>query len=138
MTNWHGYFGIENINLNAEQRQTLVTSLQTLGPTSHNQPCMLNHWRTRLDGEAVLFEALFDEDVLTVQAFKNYLTAIFGADAIDHVTAGTTTPVVTFSKGGVDYLRVALFGGVGATWDESHDEVLAYLATNQVEWEEAQ
>jgi hypothetical protein len=96
---------------------------------------MLNHWRTRLDGEAVIFEAVFDEDALTIQAFKARLTAIFGVDAIDHSVSGTPTPVITFSKGGTDYIRVVLFGGVGATWQDSGDAARAYLATNSAEWE---
>lgn len=45
------------------------------------------------------------------------------------------TPIVTFSRGGTDYLRFALFGGQGAAWMESGDECRGYLAANQDEWE---
>lgn len=72
---WHGYFGIENLNLNPTQRATLIQALRALGPSSDPLPDRLNHSHTRLDGQAAIFEALFDESVLTVQAWKNRLAA---------------------------------------------------------------
>jgi hypothetical protein len=142
MANWHGYIGIENLNLNATQRQVLVDALKVLGPTSDPQPARLCHWRTRLDNEAVIFEALFNEDNLTVARFKGRLGAIFGIDpaSIDHTTitrhfADGDTPVVTFSRLGTDYLRFALFGGTGASWQQSGDECRGYLVANREEWE---
>lgn len=142
MATWHGYLGIENINLNSSQRQTLVQAIRALGPSNHSQPCMLNHWRTRLDNDAAIFEALFDEDNLTVNWFKQRLGAIFGVSwvTIGHSVQNVTfvsqnTPIVTFSRTGTDYLRMALFGGTGATWEQSRVEVLGYLAANQAEWE---
>jgi len=143
--NRHVYFGIENLNLNASQRQVLVEALRGLGPAGDRQPAHLCHWRTRLDGEAAIFEALFDESRITVQAFKNRLGVIFGVDpnsidqAVSNVTFGARdTAVVTFSRNSTDYLRVAFFGYDGVdwpTWDESRVETLAYLAANQEEWE---
>jgi hypothetical protein len=67
---WHGDFGIENLGLNDEQRRELVAALRNLGPDTHPQPACLCHWRTRLDNAAAIFEALFDEDMLTVDAFR--------------------------------------------------------------------
>ena len=117
MANWHGYIGIENLNLNDTQRGELIQALRSLGPSSDPQPARLCHWRTRLDGEAAIFEALFDESNLTVAKFKNRLGSIFGVDpaAIDHsiITrhfSEGNTPVVTFSYLGTDYLRFAPFG----------------------------
>jgi hypothetical protein len=143
MANWHGYLGIENLNLNASQRQTLVEELKALGPSSDPQPERLCHWRIRLDGEAAIFEALFNEDNLTVARFKQRLGAIFGVDpaAINHTTitshfAGGNTPVVTFSRAGTDYLRFALFGGAGVSWQQSGDECRGYLAAYLAEWDE--
>lgn len=142
MAKRHFYLGIENLALNATQRQTLVDVLKALGPASDPQPARLCHWRTRLDDEAAIFEALFDEDNLTIPKFKQRLGDIFGVDpaTIDHATqsksyAGGTTPIVTFSHGGTDYLRFALFGGQGAAWMESGDECRGYLAANRDEWE---
>ena len=139
---WHGYFAIEDLNLTDAQRDTLVDVLKALGPDSHPSPACLNHWRTRLDGDAAIFEALFREDMLTVDAFKQRLGAIFGVDpaTIDHTLTifhfgDGDTPVAVFSRSGVNYLRMALFGGVNATWQESGDECRAYLAANLAEWE---
>ena len=144
MADYHVYFGIENINLNATQKSQLIVALKALGPATHPKPCMLNHWRVRLDGNAVFFEALFDETKITVQAFKNYLGTIFGINPALITSANTTqhfgghsTLVVTFTYNAVNYLRVALFGYAGGwpSYAFSHDEVLGYLKLNQMAWE---
>jgi hypothetical protein len=146
MTRRHIYFGIENLNLSAEQRGALVEVLRALGPAHSGQPCRLCHWRTRLDNEAAIYEALFDEDTITVQAFKSRLGNIFDVSpsTIDHSTNQVTldsrqTAVVTFSRNETDYLRVAFFGYAGdedwPTWEESRVEAVAYLAANEEEWE---
>ena len=142
---WHGYLGIENINLNDNQRSALVDALQALGPASDPQPCMLCHWRFSLDSGKAIFEALFQESALTIDAFKDRLGTIFGVGpaTIDHTLSNVTfaersTPVAFFSRGGIDYLRMALFGGTGATWEQGRIEVLAYLAASRAEWEETE
>ena len=141
MALWHGYIGIENINLDAVQRQTLIDAIKALGPSSDPQPARLNHWRTRLDEEAAIFEALFNDENLTVDKFKDRLAAIFGTqasqidDAISNVDyAGYGTTIVMFSRKKIDYLRFALFGGRDAAWMESGDECRAYLHANLEEW----
>ena len=141
----HVYFGIENLALNDTQRGELVDALRKLGPLTHPSPACLCHWRTRLDGQAAIFEALFNEDVITVQAFKNRLGNIFeiDPDSIDHNVNLVTldvlqTAVVTFGRNGTDYLRVAFFGYNGTdwpTWEQSNVETLAYLAANRDLWE---
>lgn len=141
MTQRHHYIGIENLALNATQRATLIDALKALGPASDPQPARLNHWRTRLDGRAIILEALFDEDNLTVAKFKDRLAAIFGVDpaSVGDVSASTAYgPAVTFSRGGTDYIRFLLFGGAGAAWRESGDACRAYLAANAAEWESAE
>ncbi len=142
MTQRHVYLAVENLNLNPTQRTTLVDALKALGPASNKQPSRLNHWRTRLDNEAVILEALFNEDNLTVDVFKDRLGAIFSVNpaTIDHSTLTPTfdsrpSPVVTFSRSGIDYIKFCLFGGVGATWQQSGNECRAYLAANRAEWE---
>lgn len=47
----------------------------------------------------------------------------------------TPTPVATFAYSGIPMLRMALFGGINATWRESWVECTAYLAKNRDEWE---
>ena len=141
----HVYFGIENLALNDTQRGELVDALRKLGPDKHPQPACLCHWRTRLDGQAAIFEALFNEDVITIAAFKNRLGNIFDIDpeSITHAVvyptfANLSTAVVTFGRNATDYLRVAFFGYNGTdwpTWEQSNVETLAYLAANRDLWE---
>jgi len=135
---WHGYLGIENVGLNAAQKQLLVIELRKLGPKTHPQPAMLNHLRTRLDGDAVIFEAEFDENKITVASIKQYLADVFGIDpsTITHTTQSTQYgPMVTFSRG-TDKLRMLLFGGIGSNWDESRLNALAYLKVDADRWED--
>jgi len=138
----HCYIGIENLNLNVTQRTTLINGLKQLGDNLNPQPCHRNHWRIRLDNQAVIFEALFEDDTISIQAVKNWLANIFGVavGTISHSVnnqsfAGGSTPVVTFTRTGTNYLRLAQFGGVGATWEQSRQEVLGYLALNRAAWE---
>lgn len=63
---WSGYFGIENIALTAPQKATLVAALRSLGPSDDPQPAELMHSRTRLDNDAVIFRARFQDGALTV------------------------------------------------------------------------
>jgi len=141
---WHGYFAVEDLNLSATQRETLIGQLKKLGPPNSPKPHYRNHWRVRLDGRAAIFEALFNENALTVDAFKQKLGALFGVDpdTIDHSVImrdyagnGSRTPIATFSRGGTDYLRFAAFAGVPSDRSESGDECRAYLAANAAEWE---
>ena len=133
----HVYLAIENIGLNDTQRDTLIDALKQLGPKSHPQPSHLCHWRIRLDGQAAIFEALFNEDHLTVEAFKTRLSIIFNveiATITDVVQQTQYGPLVTFGCI-TPRIRFLLFGGVNATWMESGDACRAYLAANIDDWE---
>ena len=143
---WHGYWGIENLGLNATQRDTIIDELWRLGPSSDPQPARLNHWRTRLDGQAAIFEALWNENAITIDAFRQRLATLFNIDpeTIDHdvslfTFAARQSAVVTFSRNGTNYLRTVFFGYAGGddwpTWNESGDEARAYLRLYQEEWE---
>ena len=145
MAQWHGYIGVENLNLNTSQRQILIDEIKALGPTSDPQPARLNHWRTRLDNQAAIFEANFNENNLTINKFKQRLGTIFGVDpaTINHSTVQPTyatrkTPVVTFARSGTDYVRFAAFGGTAATWPQSRVETVAFLIANSDDWEPAE
>ena len=148
MTAWHGYFGIENLALNATQRSLLVGALRVLGPVSDGSPARLNHWRVRPDNQAVIFEALFEEENISVDAFKVRLGTIFGVapGTINHAVLRVTwrhleSAGVTFSRAGTDYLRLVLFGYDGSrwpSWKESGIEARAYLAANAAAWEVAE
>ena len=142
----HLYFGIENLALNATQRGLLVDALQALEHAANNpQVACFNHWRTRLDGQAAIFEAVWNKDAISIETFKKRLGTIFGVSwvtighSVDLVTFDSReTAIVTFSRSEVDYLRVAFFGYDGSdwpTWAESGNECRAYLAANAEEWE---
>ena len=99
-------------------------------------PAHFNHWRVRLDKQAIILEALFNEDHLTVDAFKNRLSIIFNVeiDTITDVVQQTQYgPLVTFGCI-TPRIRFLLFGGVNATWMESGDACRAYLADNTDDW----
>ncbi len=121
MASWHGYLGVENLALNATQRATLVAALRALGPEEYRSPACLCHWRTRLNGEAAIFG-------VAVGSIDDAGSSVSFADG--------NMPVVMFSHAGTDYLRLALFGGLGVEWNESGDEARGYLAANSAEWEE--
>jgi hypothetical protein len=131
------YYGIENLGLNALQKATLVDALKQIGDNHSPYPNHRNHWRVRLDNDAVIFEGKFSDEDWTADSVKNKLANIFG---VNPATIGDSTqstqygPVVTYSRGG-DKLRLIAFGGLLASWEESHDKVLAFLADNRAEWE---
>ena len=90
-----------------------------------------------MDGDAAILEARWNKDNITVNKFKDYLGNIFGIDpaTIDHVITTPGVNVVSvFSRSGTDYLRVAFFGGIDCTWEESRQAVLAYLRVNRELW----
>lgn len=139
---WRGYFGIESLALTDPQKTLLVAELEGLGPSEHPQPAYLNHWRYRLDNQAAIYEALFDFGQLTIAKTKTRLGAIFGISpvTIGHTVtetdfAGLATLVITFSRTGTDYIRMALFGGLGSSYEDSHAEVLGYLFANLDQWQ---
>lgn len=138
----HQYIGLENIALTAPQKATLITALAALGPAADSSPARLNHRRVRLDGDAVIFEASFGDNDLTVAALKQYLANVFGVAVGQIANANTSqtfavlpTPIVTLAYQSVNRLRVALFGGTGATHEQSRVECIAYLAANAAQWE---
>ena len=153
------YIGIENIALPDSHRNAIVKHLQRLGPVSFSlttdgegnavevvthhsdMPNFRCHWRIRLDGQAAIFEALFDTARVTPIAIRNRLAAIFGLSntSISYSTAQSAYgPTVTYRYNGVNYLRLIAFGGVGASWAESHAAALAYVADNLEKWETAE
>jgi hypothetical protein len=141
---WAGYLAMENIALTNPQRATLVAALSALGPSSDPQPARLNHRRTRLDNDAVIFETLFQDVDLTTATLRGYLANVFGVP-VAQITSNTTqqtfadrqSPIVTLTYQSTQRMRVALFGGTGATWAQSAVEARAYLSANAAAWGEA-
>ena len=135
------YYGIENLALNDTQRQTLIDALKQLGDNQSVYPNFRNHRRVRLDGDAVIFEGKFNDADWTIDSIKNKLANIFSISAAvitDSVNQTVYGPVVTFGAGETDRLRMVAFGGLLATWEESHDAVLDYLSNNHLDWESEQ
>ena len=136
----HLFIGIEVLSMTAPQKATLVAALRALGPQADPQPARLNHSRTRLDGNAAMFEAAFGDNEVTIDAVKQYLANAFGVDpaTITHVVAQTAYgPLVTLARAGVDRLRLIQFGGVSPIWAESGEACRAYLIANAAAWEAA-
>lgn len=136
------YIGIENLGLNDAQRDTLVAAIRTFGRNEGGEPrYRMQPHPVRMDRQAGIFEATFDDSMLTIAAWKTRLAAIFGVN-VSTITHTVNTPnfgqhvavVVTFSRLGTDYLRVCLFGGVNATWEQSRLDVLDYLAESGAAW----
>lgn len=134
---WHGYILLENLSLNNTQRSLLVDGLKTLGPSSSPQPAELNHWRIRLDNDAVIFEAKFNTNNISISAIKNRLGNIFGIDPgdINHATIPGDDTVIAFSYLAIDRIRFTVFGTLSALWNESGDRARGYLLANITEWE---
>jgi len=133
-------YGIENLALPAQQKALLVDALRALGRNADPAPCRRNHWRVRLDEEAVIWHAAWDVSDWTIATMKARLAAIFGV-AVGTITASTQStqygPVVTFGRSGTNYLRAIVFGGVDCTWEQSHAAALAYLRDYAEQWEES-
>lgn len=138
------YFGIENLNLTAPQKQTLIDGLKTIGTAeSSNQPCERMHTRIRNDNDAMIFEALVDENSLTMLAIRTRLAAIFGV-AVGTISTSTNQVatiglVVTFIHSAQNKCRMVAFGHNGSAWGttvQSRAAAQAYLATNATAWGE--
>lgn len=138
------YFAIENIALTAPQKATLVAALRTLGPSSHPQPAELMHDRVRLDGDAVIFRARFQDGDLTTLNLRQFLANTFGV-AVAQISVSNTpqtfgtlpSPILTMTFQAVARMRFILFGGLAATVQQSNAECVAYLIANASAWGDA-
>lgn len=137
------YLGIENLTLTNAQRNQLVAHLQGLGLDNNGPlPNRRNHWRIRPDNQAAIFEAAFDDGTISIAAVKTRLGIIFNIDpaqishsvATPSYSAGNSTTVVTFIYQAVSRLRIAAFGTLSGTWQQSNAEVRGYLAANIATW----
>lgn len=142
MANWIGYIGIEIIDMTADQRQELVDVIKRIGKADNSPfPNLRMQIRVRLDSDAAIFEAVFDEDNLTVAQFKTWLGNIYSVDpsTITSTTQQTNYgPMATFARpANTPRLRMLLFGGVNADWETSRLATVAYLSANREDWEGA-
>ncbi|GAF82574.1 unnamed protein product [marine sediment metagenome] len=142
MADIHTYFVVERKNIGSGNWAALVALFEAMGMQYSKFPCFNNHDRTRLDGDAVIYESKFDTEEVSIAAFKQLLADEFGVDVADigdvqdtadYAGIGTTTWVFTY--GGVDRFLIERFGGGEASWMQSGDEARGYLKLNSVEWE---
>jgi hypothetical protein len=145
MSVWHGYLAIMDVALLNGQRGTVWQLLQGYGLENEGRrPHRRFCWRDNLAADKRICKAAFDDEALTVSQFKQALATALGLAVADIATATTSqtflarpTPIVTFkySPNTTARLRLALFGGVNATWAESRAECLAYVMANLAEWD---
>lgn len=141
---WHGYVGFQDVNLNANQRATLWDVLKDLPPAlSTGQPKHRNQWIVSLDKSKAICELLFDEESISIAGITRKLANIFNVneDNIDvdrrRIELGWShSPVWTFSYNGTNYLRVIVFGGIGADFLQSKDACMDYFLQNMDDWKE--
>ena len=142
----HIYWGIENLNLTNTQRNHLVEALRTIGPKKDLQPANMNHAVIRSDNQAAIFEALVDPEYIRLSSIKQYLGKIFNIDP-NTITDSSSlqtfservSRVVTIRRGGVNYLRMVIFGYSSGDdwpiWEQSRQEARAYLILNGELWQ---
>jgi len=120
------------------QRQTLIDALRALVPERDEQPAWRIHLRLRLDSQATIVEARWQDAHITDASIRRYLAQAFGVAEGTVTSAATTNAfgrVLTLTHSAVQRVRFLLFGGIGATWEQSRQAVLAYLAANLAQWE---
>lgn len=138
------YLGAENISLSAAEKTKFRDTLSAIGPAVHPSPAELMHWRTRVDGDAVLMRAAFQETDMTTNGLRQLLATVLAipvaqvAAAVSTVTyKSMASSIVTMSVGGVDKMRFIQFAGTRSSVQQSNDEVIAYLKASAVAWGDA-
>ena len=139
------YWYVERLNLTNAQRDTLVDGLKALAPNvARPQPADRNHWRVRMDGNAAIFEAEWDDTTITAVSVRNRLAALFGVSqaSVTHTTSAPTilarpSEVATYRYNSQDRVRFGVFGGRDSDWGSSQAEAREYLLQNAAAWEPA-
>ena len=144
MANWHGYFVVERQSISIENWDALIALFEAMGQHDTSFPMYNNHWRARLDGDAVIYESNFDTTEVSVEAFKQLLADEFGVDVADIedeqsiVVYGdyeTNVWQFIYPIAGQDRFKVERFGH-GGDWEVSRNECLGYLSLFHNEWDE--
>jgi hypothetical protein len=135
------YLGAENISLTQAQKDAFRETLRVIGPLSHPQPAELMHWRTRLDGDAVLMRSLFNDADMTMAGLRGLIATALQVPiaTVTSATAGVTyssvpSAIVTIAASGVDKMRFIQFAGTRSPIRQSNIEALAYLKLNALAW----
>jgi hypothetical protein len=146
MALWYGYMGAENLALNEAQKDAFVERLRGLGQRNNGANRFKMQLRPRLDNQAAIFEAVFEDSQLTPASIKQFLGSVFGVNpntitntnGVANFGNGTTI-FSTFARGGTDYIRIAAFGKIAGTeeeqWLASWTECRIYLQLNSLAWD---
>lgn len=141
----HTYFVVERLNIGIGNWSALVSLFDAMGTHDSTLPAHNTHWRTRLDGNAIIYESLYDSEEVSITAFKQLLANEFGVaiDDILHILSnedyagyGTTVWVFYYDSIdiGKDRFRVERFAP-GGSWNDSREECIAYISTYAQLWE---
>jgi hypothetical protein len=128
--------------MTATQWSTFQAYFATLGQNTQNPQDRIQLGRVRLDSQAYIAEALFDETTISEQAFERELARILGVQQsrINNVkstisyNAGLSTLVLTFRNQTVAIVIIRVFGGWPINEQASHTECLGYLDANRALW----
>lgn len=139
---WHGYILVEKLpDLGSGNWSALLSVFAEMGTHNSSFPAQNTHDRARLDGNAVIFESLFDPGEVEVSTFKQFLAEEFDVpvENITHSTdykdyAGYGTTVWTFSYNDIGRFTVSRFGR-GGSWEMSLEECTAYMELHVEDWE---
>jgi len=136
MANRHFYFVFENLALSQDDWDALVERFRQRGSTTSPQPAERNHQRLRLDEQAIIFEALFNENAVNERAVEGILSSItkIPPSRIDFAIEENGDKVITYDIDGVPSLVHTVMANEGATWNESRIAILSYIQTNKAEW----
>ena len=133
------YFYVEDLNLTAAQRGTVLDQLKLIGlRDTDRQPKNRNHWRVRLDQKACIFEGWFDDALLSAVGMRNRLAGIFGVSntSVSYATTNTAFgPAVTFTYSSQVRMRMGVFGGPAASYLQSRDAARAFVKANALAWD---
>ncbi len=128
MTEWHGYILYEKhpTLTNQEWDNAILAMEGTLNDFPDDpQPAKRLHHRFSLDGEKVIYEALFIEAKMNHGVLTAALVAWIKENIDPNASVGT-------------YVKNKLtVWELGEKWNKSGDEARQYLFDNQSEWEPA-
>jgi len=112
------YLAIENVALPTAKRNLLYSEFAAVGPAAP-QPQKTEAWKVRADGNAVIYEMMYNEDNFCADAALAWLAALFGISvsqislttAIVSYTTGINSFVITLSSGGAERVKFIAWAG---------------------------
>jgi len=133
------YFYLENVNLTTPQQQILIDAIKTWGKRDQDpNPRHRNHWRIRLDNKAIIFEAWFDNNNLSILNIRQKLADLYEV-ALSQITGSVTSNIygqllsVTYNT--LVRLRIGIFGGITADYYTSQTKAVQFLVDNKTSWD---